>query len=176
MPSQVYRYISNIHDLLTNSLQVTISQACNIFKVKYILADFQGGFLCWIQKIILIFSNQIKFLRCMLLHELYRTVFINIFSCWIKQIMLNLGWEISRKLTLCQSKLKNTQKKLFMDEWSFQKLPPVLGSHCIPFQAPAVVSKKVYIPLALVVLFHNAHLGESAHPTLHSNLHCSLGK
>ena len=42
-----------------------------------------------------------------------------------------------------------------MDEISFQGLPPVLGSHRILFQAPAVVSKKVYIPPALVELFHN---------------------
>lgn len=45
-----------------------------------------------------------------------------------------------------------------MDERSFQGLPPVLGSHCIPFQAPAVVSEKVYIPPALVSLFHNANV------------------
>ena len=45
-----------------------------------------------------------------------------------------------------------------MDERSFQELPFVLGSHHILFQAPAVVSEKVYIPLALVVLFHNANV------------------
>ena len=55
-----------------------------------------------------------------------------------------------------------------MDERSFWGLPPVLGSPCILFQAPAVVSEKVYIPLALVALFH--YLGESAHPALLSNL------
>ena len=64
---------------------------------------------------------------------------------------------ISRKLTLCHSKLKNTQKKLFMDQKSFQGLPPVFGSHHIPFKAPAVISEKVYIPSALVVLFHNVN-------------------
>ena len=42
-----------------------------------------------------------------------------------------------------------------MDERSFQTLPPLLGSHRIPFQAPAVVSEKVYIPAALVSLFYD---------------------
>ena len=62
-----------------------------------------------------------------------------------------------RKLTMCHGKLKNTQK-LFMDESSFQGLPPVFGSNHILFQAPAVASKKVYIPLALKELFHNVNV------------------
>ena len=45
-----------------------------------------------------------------------------------------------------------------MDERSFQKLPPVLGSHRILFKAPAVVSKKFDIPPSLVALFHNANI------------------
>ena len=43
-----------------------------------------------------------------------------------------------------------------MDERSFQGLPSVLGSHCILFQVPAIVSEKVYIPPALVAFFNNA--------------------
>ena len=58
-----------------------------------------------------------------------------------------------------------------MDERFFQGLPPVLGSHRILFQAPAVVNEKVYIPPASVMLFYN---GESIYPALHSNLHSSL--
>ena len=50
-------------------------------------------------------------------------------------------------LQKAHSKLKNAQKKLFMDEKSFQGFLLVLGSHCIPFQSPAVVNEKVYIPL-----------------------------
>ena len=45
-----------------------------------------------------------------------------------------------------------------MDEMSFHKVPSVLGTHCIQFQAPAVVSGKVYIPLSLVALFHYANV------------------
>ena len=45
-----------------------------------------------------------------------------------------------------------------MAEMFFQGLPPVLGSHHIPFPELAVVSKKVYILPALVVLFHNANV------------------
>ena len=45
-----------------------------------------------------------------------------------------------------------------MDERSFQGLLPVLDKHGIPFEAPAVVSEKVYIPPALVVLFHNTNV------------------
>ena len=65
-------------------------------------------------------------------------------------------------------KLKNTQKKLFIDETSFQGLLPVLNSHCLPFQAPVVVSGKVYTPAALVTLFYNAHVSVKA-LTLHFN-------
>ena len=45
-----------------------------------------------------------------------------------------------------------------MDKKYFQGFPPVLGNHHIQFQAPAVVSEKVYIPSALVALFHNANV------------------
>ena len=62
-----------------------------------------------------------------------------------------------------------------MDERSFQVLPSVFGSHCIPFQAPAVVNEKVYIPPALVAFFLNVNVSESAHPTLPLNL-CSFFK
>ena len=62
-----------------------------------------------------------------------------------------------------------------MDERSFLGLPPVLSSHCLPFQAPAVVSKKVYIPPTLVALFYNVNvLVKVLTFTLHSNLHSSL--
>ena len=62
-----------------------------------------------------------------------------------------------------------------MDKRSFQELPSVLSSHRIPFQAPAVVSEKVYISPALVALFHNAKsLSESTHPALRLNLYSSL--
>ena len=56
------------------------------------------------------------------------------------------------------SKLKNAQKKLFMDEKSFQGLPLVFDRHCIPFQAPAVSNEKVYFPVTLIVFFHNANI------------------
>ena len=58
-----------------------------------------------------------------------------------------------------------------MDERSFHGLSPVLGSHCILFQALAVVSKKIYIPLALVALFHDVNILVKA---LHLNLQSSL--
>lgn len=45
-----------------------------------------------------------------------------------------------------------------MDERSFQGLPPVPSSNRILFQAPAVVSEKVYIQPALVALFHNVNV------------------
>ena len=79
--------------------------------------------------------------------------------------MLNLGLIYLQKAQI----VKNTQKKLFMDERSFQGLPPVLGSHCILFHVPAVVSEKIYIPLAEIEC-----LGESTHHALHSNLQRSL--
>ena len=44
-----------------------------------------------------------------------------------------------------------------MDERSFQELPPVFSSHYNPFKAPAVVREKIYTPLALEALFHNAN-------------------
>ena len=37
----------------------------------------------------------------------------------------------------------------------FSGLSPLLGSHRIPFQVLAIASENVYIPSALVVLFHN---------------------
>ena len=39
----------------------------------------------------------------------------------------------------------------------FPDLPPALDRYCILFQAPAVVSEKVYIPPAFVALFHNTN-------------------
>ena len=45
-----------------------------------------------------------------------------------------------------------------MFERSFQGIPPMLGSHHILFQAPAVVNEKVYISLTLVALFDNANV------------------
>ena len=59
-------------------------------------------------------------------------------------------------LKLCHSKLKSTQKKLFMNERSVRGFPLVLGSYYIPFQAR--VNEKVYIPPYLVRLFHNANI------------------
>ena len=41
-----------------------------------------------------------------------------------------------------------------MDERYILGLSSVFGSHCILFQVPKVVSEKVYILPALVVLFH----------------------
>ena len=45
-----------------------------------------------------------------------------------------------------------------MNKRFFQGLPPVLGSHHIPFEVTAVVSKKVYIPQPLIVFFHNVNV------------------
>ena len=45
-----------------------------------------------------------------------------------------------------------------MAKRSFQRFPLMLGSHHILFKAPAVVSDEVYIPSALVVLFHYANV------------------
>ena len=48
-----------------------------------------------------------------------------------------------------------------MDERSFQRLSLVFNSHHIPFQAPAVVSEKVYILPSLVEVFHNSNVYSS---------------
>ena len=49
-----------------------------------------------------------------------------------------------------------------MDIRSFQELPPVLSNDRILFQAPVVISEKVYIPPALVALFHNPNVSLKA--------------
>ena len=82
--------------------------------------------------------------------------------------MLGLGL-----IFLSHGKQKNTQKKLFMDERSFQRLPPVLISNRILFQVPAVVNQKVYITPALEALFYNANVLVKALSAFHSNLHSS---
>ena len=71
-------------------------------------------------------------------------------------------------LTLCSSKWKNIQKKLFMDERSFHGLPRLLSCQCILFQKRAVVSQTEYIPPGIVVLCEC--LDESAYPALYSNI------
>ena len=45
-----------------------------------------------------------------------------------------------------------------MDDRSFQELSPVLDSHQIPFQAPVLISEKIYFPPALEAFFHNANV------------------
>ena len=59
---------------------------------------------------------------------------------------------------------------------SFQGFPPVLGSNHIPFQAPAVVNKKVYIPLALEALFHYANILVKAHTLFFTQIFIVLWK
>ena len=81
-----------------------------------------------------------------------------------------MNWINDAKFTLCLSKLKNTQNKLFIDETSFQGLTLVLDSHRTPFQAPAVVNENVIIQPALGALFHYTNILVKA---LHSNLHSS---
>ena len=51
-----------------------------------------------------------------------------------------------------------------MNERSFPGLSLVLGSPCILFQAPTIVNEKVYIPPALVELFHNANVLVKEYP------------
>ena len=52
---------------------ISIAQACDVFKVKYIIANFKAVFSPNL-KILLIFSTQINFLRYKLLLEMYGTV------------------------------------------------------------------------------------------------------
>ena len=63
-----------------------------------------------------------------------------------------------------------------MDEKSFQELSPVFGSHWIPFQAPVVISKKVYIPPVLVELFHNVNVSVKARTLLSTQISTVLWK
>ena len=69
--------------------------------------------------------------------------------------MLNLGliwWQKVHSVIVNWKIPKNT-----IYGWkSFQGFLPLLSSHHILFQVPAVVSEKVYIPPALVALFHIA--------------------
>ena len=84
---QTYRSFKWTKDLtLTKKIQIfselLIILACNVFKVEYIIADFKADFMLN-PKIMLIFSNQIKFSRNKLLLEMYRTVFTERSHCAI---------------------------------------------------------------------------------------------
>ena len=52
----------------------------------------------------------------------------------------------------------------------------MLGSHCILFQAPTVVSKKVHIPPALEALFYNANVLVKALTQLFTQITITLWK
>ena len=69
---------------LSLSIYTYMTLASDVFKVKYIIADSKAVFVCWIQNLDSLFSNQIKFLEYKLILERYRKV-LYLFIFWLNQ-------------------------------------------------------------------------------------------
>ena len=75
---------------------------------------------------------------------------------------------------MCQSKQKNTQKKLFIDE-SFSRTSSYAQQPQHPISSTNCNQRESLHPTSLGSALPKCEcLGESAHPPLHSNLHSSL--